>query len=253
MPQAKSDGKRSRRAGISPASAAPRRKSGAIPSPPPTRKGAQSRENLKAAALRALEQKGYRSLRLTDIAREADVNISLVYHYFRDKAHLVFEALKDLIDMGQILPAEEERPTDPFEALFQANRMFAEFYRDRPGLMRAIVHFDEEHPEFHALYRDGNRTWMHRIAQNIMKRCPGAALTEGEAVTVAYAIGGMADKFLFELYVERIPDLVKEFDNINKAARFLSILWYRALYLDNPPPEQTKGFEKLATLRLNAC
>jgi len=238
------------RAGIAPSATSARRRGEEAPSPPPTRKGARSRENLKAAALRALEKKGYRSLRLTDIAREANVNISLVYHYFHDKAHLVFEALRDLVDTGKVLSEESERPTEPFEALLHANRRFAEFYRDHPGLMRAIVHFDEEHPEFHALYRDANRKWMHRIAYNILKRCPDAGLTEGEAITVAYAVGGMADKFLFELYVERIPDLVQEFDTIDKTARFLSVLWYRALYLKNPTADQFKGFEKLAALRL---
>ena len=236
------------RAGVAPRKAAAR--TAAQTKKSLTAKGVRRRENLKAAALVALEKKGYRALRLTDIAREAGVNISLVYHYFTDKAELVFDALRDMVDMGRVQGDGENRPRDPFEALLHANRMFAEFYRDHPGLMRAIVHFDEEHPEFHDLYSQGNRDWMARIAGNIAKRCPDAGLSESEATALAYAIGGMVDKFLFELYVERLPELVREFDNVDQAARFLSIIWYRALYLENPPADVMAGFDKIGKLRL---
>ena len=248
MPQSKARKPAPLRAGVVPKKAATRNADQARKNL--TAKGTRRRDNLKAAALAALEKKGYRALRLTDVAREAGVNISLVYHYFTDKAELVFEALRDVVDTSRVMRDREDRPRDPFEALFDANRIFAEFYRDHPGLMRAIVHFDEENPEFHKLYSQGNREWTARIAGNIAKRCPKADFTEAEATTLAYALGGMGDKFLFELYVERVPELVQEFDSVEKAARFLAIMWYRALYLENPPPKEMAGFDKIEKLRL---
>lgn len=219
---------------------------------PPTRKGTRSREKLKAAALRALERNGYRNLRLTDIAREADVNISLVYHYFRDKSALVFEALCDVIDVRRVIDSDPNRPHEPFAALHYANKLFAEFYRKHPGLIRSLIHFDEEHPEFHELYAKVNREWSERIARTIQKRCPDAGLTDGEAMATAYAMGGMVEKFLFEYYVERNPDLRPVFRNSDEVARFLAILWYRAIYLSNPDQADLGPHARFARLALPA-
>ncbi len=217
---------------------------------PPTRKGSKSRDNLKAAALRALEDKGYRNLRLTDIAKEAKVNISLVYHYFHDKADLVYEALRDVVNVRAVIDSDDNRPHDPFMSLFYANKLFADFYHSRPGLIRSLVHFDEEHPQFHSLYSDINRNWCTRIAQTIQKRCPDADLTQPEAIALAYAMGSMVDKFLFELYVERNVDLATALPTTEHTTYFLTILWYRALYLKNPSTAELGPFKKLSKLKL---
>lgn len=219
---------------------------------PLTRKGTRSREKLKAAALRALESNGYRNLRLTDIAREANVNISLVYHYFRDKSALVFEALCDVIDVRRVIESDPDRPHEPFAALHYANRLFADFYRAHPGLIRSLIHFDEEHPEFHELYARVNREWSERIASTIQKRCPDAGLSAGEALATAYAMGGMVEKFLFEYYVDRNPNLRPVFKDSDEVARFLAILWYRAIYLHNPEAAELGPHEKFARLALPA-
>ncbi len=222
------------------------------PGDPPTRKGTQSRDKLKAAALRALEIHGYRNLRLTDIAREANVNISLVYHYFRDKSALVFEALREVVDVRRVIESDPGRPHEPFAALHYANKLFADFYRKHPGLIRALIHFDEEHPEFHELYARVNREWCERIAMTIQKRCPDAGLTDGEALATAYAISGLVEKFLFEYYVERNPALRPVFKDTDEVARFLAILWYRAIYLQNPDPSDLGPHAKFARLALSA-
>lgn len=238
------------RAGVVPRAVGAGRKAVAKASLPPTRKGSLTRNKLKAAALRALELKGYRSLRLTDIAREADVNISLVYHYFQDKADLVFEALRDVVSIRQVIEADEGRPRDSFPALVYANKRFADFYQAHPGLVRSLVHFDEENPEFHALYAEINQSWMERIAENIQKRSNGTNLSAAEAFPIAYAVGSMVEKFLFDLYVERNPELSASFPTTDDAARFLAILWYRALHLEAPTTAEIGPFEKLGQLRL---
>ncbi|MDA5194807.1 TetR/AcrR family transcriptional regulator [Govanella unica] len=217
---------------------------------PPTRKGSRTREKLKEAALRALEHKGYRSLRLTDIALEADVNISLVYHYFNDKADLVFEALRDMVSIRRHFEADPTRPHEPFAALYYANKRFADFYQAHPGLIRSLLHFDEDNPKFHDLYSEVNQDWMTHIADNIRKRAVAVNLSEPEAFAIAYALGGLVEKFLFDLYVERNPALMSEFTSTSDAARFLAILWFRALYLANPTEAELAKFTKFDKLHV---
>lgn len=246
VPQTKGRGRPLKRPGI--VTKESRRRESGTPKAPPTRKGSRSRENLKAAALKALERSGYRSLRLTDIAEEAGVNISLVYHYFQDKAHLVFEALKDVINIRGAVEGDENRPHDAFNAVYHANLLFAKFYREHPGLVRAVEHFDEEHPEFHDIYSRASNDWNHRIAETIARRFVDAGVSERDAVAVAFALGGMVDKFLFETFVERNPSLLNILPTPEDAARMLAVLWHRALYLKNPSEEEMGRFASLAHL-----
>jgi AcrR family transcriptional regulator len=238
-------GRPSRRPGVA---AKKTRRAKAAPALPPTRKGSRSRENLKAAALRALERIGYRNLRLADIAEEAGVNISLVYHYYQDKAHLVFEALSGVINIRSAVEEDPKRPHDPFQALYHANLLFAQFYRDHPGLVRAVQHFNEEHPEFHGIYARAWSDWNRRIAETISRRFENTGLSEDEAVAVAFALGGMVDKFLFETYVERKADLLAIIPQPEDAARMLAVLWYRSLYLKNPDPADVGRFTGIARM-----
>lgn len=67
---------------------------------------------------------------------------------------------------------------------------------------------------------------------------------------VAYALGGMVDNFLFELYVDKEPRLVEAFRDPREVALFLAILWYRQIYLRNPPADKLgrfKGFTNLSS------
>ena len=55
------------------------------PALPTTNRGKATREKLKAALSALLERKAYEEIRLKDIAAEADVPVSLIYHYFQSK------------------------------------------------------------------------------------------------------------------------------------------------------------------------
>lgn len=238
------------RAGIAVPNCSKTRREPAKAATPPTRKGSRTRERLKAAALTVLEKKGYRSLRLSDIAQEANVNISLVYHYFQDKADLVFEALRDVVNVRHRILSDDERPHGPFAALFYANKRFADFYQQNPGLVRSLLHFDEENPEFHHLYEEVKHTWLDYVAFKMHKRWGGIKLTSEEIFPISYALGAMVEKFLFDLYVERQPKLLQSFPTSTDAGRFLAILWYRAFYLTNPSADDLASFVKFSELKL---
>jgi AcrR family transcriptional regulator len=212
---------------------------------PATKRGAETRERLKQAAVVVLERSGYRALRLQDIAEEAGVNMSLLYHYFSGKADLTREILSELLDS---MSKPVDLPSDPFESILAANRIVVETYRSAPGLMRCLLHLDEEEIDFAALYRDVSLQWSKRVAVKITKLIPGNRLTEGQRLMVAYALGGMVDAFLFELYVDRNPNLQKEFAEPDDAARFLAIMWFRALYAKNPVPANLGSFTGFETL-----
>ena len=92
--------------------------------------------------------------------------------------------------------------------------------------------------------------WNRRVARAIAKRCPEAPLSDAQRLMIAYALGGMIDNFLFEMYVDRNPLVVEAFKNTHEVAAFLAILWFRALYCTDPPAEKLGAFRGFLQLRL---
>lgn len=224
------------------------------PSSPATQRGSKTRDKLKEAAARVLERIGYRAMRLTDIAAEADVNVSLFYHYFNSKAEITYEILSEMLEPPVLPQTEAPKPAkDPFDAIYDANLLVVQAYAGKPGLMRCLVHLDEDEPKFSALYRRVNAAWNLRVAHDIAKRCPGADLAERDCLLVAYSLGGMVDNFLFEMYVDRNPTLLEALPRTEDAAHFLAVMWYRALYLHNPPADKLGRFHGFAKLQLRAA
>ena len=65
-----------------------------------------------------------------------------------------------------------ERSHDAFDIVVEANLLTVESYASTPGLMRCLLHFDEEEAEFSRLYRKVSLDWNRRVARAIAKRCP---------------------------------------------------------------------------------
>lgn len=237
------------RAAVAPGHAERRNAVSRKPEAPTTRRGALTRERIKEAAARVLERLGYRAMRLQDIAEEADINVSLVYHYFSGKADLTSEILGELIARGTHA-ADPRELEDPFSAILDAHRRVVASYSDHPGLMRCLLHFDEEEADFAALYRRASLDWSRKISRDLARRCGDAPVSEEQRLMIAYALGAMVDGFLFELYVDRNPVMVEAFADDEEVAVFLGVLWYRAIYLANPPVERLGRFAAIADLQL---
>lgn len=212
------------------------------PAAPTTKRGIATREQLKKAAILVLERQGYRNMRLQDVAVEAGINFSLFYHYFASKADLTHEILSEFVETFMIIEPNNIVRRDPFSAIYAANEIMAKVYANSPGLMRCLVHFDEEESRFSEIFRTATLDWHKRIAISMHRRFPDIPADEPTLLIIAYALGGMMDNFLFERFVDCNPVLVDAFPDPYSAAQFLSIMWYRAVYLKNPDTDQLGNF-----------
>lgn len=99
-----------------------------LPGPPPAGAGSRTtpralRNNpaglaaLKDVAKREFVASGYHAISIRDLAREAGVSLSVLYHYYASKQELLYGVLNDAIDaFHQILSegmAEVDRSDDP--------------------------------------------------------------------------------------------------------------------------------------------
>lgn len=217
------------------------------PSPPTTSRGIRRQEEIKAAAARVLERLGYSNLTLADVAEEAGINVSLLYHYFTDKDDLVFAVLTDAINSTELF-SQAPKSDDRYLRIFEANLKWVEFYQKHPGIMRCVMHFGEAQSEFYEHFRDETAKHNRRIAADIAKQVSESPVSPQERLLIAHVLGAMVDAFLFDRYVDQNPDLTEALPTPGDVAEFLSIIWYRALYLSPPPGKNINKFKKLARL-----
>jgi len=200
---------------------------------PVSARGQKRRELIKAATRSVLERVGYHAMKVTDVATEAGVAAGLFYHYFSDLETVTREVLSDYLEELATTPHPE--PQDRFDVIFIPTLVWAKAYKEHPGLMRCLVQVADEVPEFRALWNEHNATWSRRIAKSIARRLPAGPANENFSLSIAYALGAMVDGLVTEVYVHRNGDLRKLLKSPREAAELLSAIWYRALYLENPP------------------
>jgi AcrR family transcriptional regulator len=236
-------------ASVDPQAAAPRRRRNAVSRKPPqptTPRGRATRERLKAAVATLLRGRAIHEIRLEDIADQAGVRMSLIYHYFQSKEDIACEVLSDILEAFKAEIAGRDRDTGPLDAIHFANQRMIALYAANPGAMRCLLEAHQETAPFSRMWRDLTLDWNRRIAASLARQFPGAFPAEAQFVALAYALAGMVDNFLYEYYVLANPVLRQALADEAAVARFLTTLWRRALYLRNPPAEflgEARGFE----------
>lgn len=222
------------------------------PPPPSTDRGRATRERLKAAFVALLRNHTFHEVRLEDITREAGVRVSLFYHYFQSKIDIAHEVFSELVDSFKAEVTTRPRDQSPFEAIHHANKRMVALYAANPGAMACLVEVQHGTAPFAPLWRELTLEWNQRIAANLARQFPDAFANRWESLALAYALAGMVDNFLYEYYILRNSRLRKAYRNEDDVASFLTAIWFRAVYLQNPPKDflkKLKGFEKLAKVR----
>ncbi len=199
------------------------------------RKGARTRDGLKAAAANLLETIGYRDMRVSDINEQAGVSNALFYVYFKNKQDITQEVLTEFIaTLVPEAPADAVHPASTVEAIYLGNLRYTRVFAANPGLMRCLIQFGDETPAFGKLWSDWNDRWHDRTLRAIKRRDSAIIASTGDLFASVCALGMMVDGMLRLLYVERNVRALKAANEVgdtpDAVALFLTRLWYRALF-----------------------
>jgi AcrR family transcriptional regulator len=191
------------------------------------------REAIKVAIRDVLGRVGYRAMKVTDVAAQAGIAVGLFYHYFPDLKTATCEVLSDFLDEMAHTPVPE--PKDRYDLIFAPTLVVVTAFEEQPGLMRCLVQVADEVPEFKALWNKASTAWTHKVAAGIARQFPDGQLSDAFSRSLAYALGAMVDGLVSEVYVHRNPDARKLLKTPHEVAELLSAIWYRAIYMENPP------------------
>ena len=206
---------------------------------PPPKKGACTRERIKIATARMLEEHGYHMMRIKDITRCAGISEGSFYIYFTDKKDASLTTLTSfIIDFVDNI-APPEAVYAPFESIRAANRRWFRICRTNGGLMRCIYQLGDEDSDFARFFQRTIRQWYERTSGNIRFDRRHA---DGKTVLLAvYLMGSMMDELVRKLIVFPDPEFRELLDawdaDDDAVADAASLVWIRVFDPSAKPPD----------------
>jgi AcrR family transcriptional regulator len=222
------------------------------PSPPTTGRGRATRARLKGALLELLHEHPFHEIRLEDITTRAGVRVSLFYHYFQSKIDLTQEVLAEILNEFRNEVENYPKNMGALNSIHFANSRMVHLYVTHPGAMRCILEVRDGMAPFAPIWREMTLDWNRRIAESLTRRFTDSFQTPEQYLALAYALSGMVDNFLYEYYVLENPLLRQTYGTPDDVALFLTVLWYRSIYLENPPADFLGALAGFSQMRSHA-
>jgi TetR/AcrR family transcriptional repressor of nem operon len=205
---------------------------------PPKRKGGRTRARLKLSAAKVLEQVGYKDMRVSDICDGADIKMATFYLYFPNKSEITREVLSDFLEAIASARAAQDQSDSTFDSLVSTNLHFMRAFEANAGLIRCLLQYGDEEPEFTKLWEARGHQWYEHVAKRLATSKENPEVDESVMLLSTYALGGMMDQIFRDLYVNRNPFLTsvvkRATPNTDDLATFLARLWYRATFGRDP-------------------
>jgi len=217
-----------------------------------SKRGALAREKLKRAALAVIESKGYSQMKVADVTKEAGVAAGLFYHYFSDLKSLTVEVLTDFLANFEIVHYEEVE-LDWYAILYQNARELVDNYATHPGVMRCLLFLSDEEPEFGEIYHASASRRINALAKALPKVFPQAELSENEALMLVYSLSGTMGMLLREYYITKNSALCASELSREQVAEMAAVIFYRGLFLKNPPGESRELARRLDFVASDFC
>ena len=213
-------------------------------------RGERAAARLKEAALVVLERDGYHKMRIADVTREAGVAQGLFYHYFKDLKSLTLEVLTDFaLASSDPQAIEKDVPRgDWYARIYAHNLVVVRSYARRPGIMRCLLQLADEDAEFSAVLRETYREQLMWLVELMPRLFPDVKFRKHQALMTVYALAGIGEGLVREYFINESKTLRAAKLSVEEFAELLSTMFYRALFLENPPQEQLKYTRNLAKM-----
>jgi AcrR family transcriptional regulator len=179
-------------------------------------------------------------LRVADVAAAAELAHGTFYRYFPDLRSAV-EAL--VTDFAAFLHDQLMRTRGGTSGLRErvkgATLAYTRAFRANAGLMRCLISLGREETRFSKAFQNLNDGWNRRMASALARRRKSKASTNyppsAAFLPTAYALGGMIDEFLTQLYLRQVPSLSYLASDEEAVADLLTELWCLGAYGQLPP------------------
>lgn len=170
------------------------------PNGPRSRKGAQTRARLLAAAKEIFEENGFLEARISDIAERAGLSHGSFYHYFDSKEEVFREvaaAVEDQLSapLGSVIldPASDATPQ---ERIREAMRLHLESYRKEARIMGVIEQVSRYDEHVRTARNEHMAKYRRQVAESIRRmQRHGLVDSHLDPVIASAVLGSMTIRF----------------------------------------------------------
>ena len=161
-------------------------------------RGAKTKAKLKAAALEAFSELGWSPTRVQDIVSRAGVSHGTFYTYYKNKAVLLDELVRERMTHLIALGMQQWEAEDVRGALERVIGGFLDRYRQDAIVMRTWLQAARDEPSFGQLYRAARKIFIERVAQQVDATVQASGRArEFSAMTVASSLVAMVEHFAY--------------------------------------------------------
>ncbi|WP_181160060.1 TetR/AcrR family transcriptional regulator [Sandaracinobacter neustonicus] len=189
----------------------------------------RTRERLRIAAVRVLDERGYHTMRAIDVTEAAGLAEGSFYVYFKSKLDISVDILQSYFLEFLSLAAASDRGMGRLEAIQAVNRRWLQVAAANPGITRCVLQTSSEVPEIAELVTRFDRVWNERVLAGAERR-GGAEVS----LLAVHMLGGMMDEITRRLLVYPDPQLVAKVQDVgadlDAVADAASAVWHRILY-----------------------
>jgi len=201
-------------------------------------RGLRSRDKLKAAARELLNEVGYRNLRVQDITARAGVATGLFYRYFHDLREIVGEVARGFFAdlLHEVKPVTEYE--HPYDWIFVTLSDVVGRFAANSGILACLFGLSGDYEEFDHIWKENAHKWNLQVAE-YLKRELGCDTPH--ARRMGFLLGAMTEGVVYQALIRRTEDLLELGDKPEDIADVLAVMWYRAIFFEDPPAERLRA------------
>jgi AcrR family transcriptional regulator len=192
-------------------------------------------KTIRNSALKVFGENGYKKASVKDIADEADISKSMVFHYFGTKKDLYLYLVDycSKVLTGPLTSIQKDLPRDYFERMKVATEKQMGVLKDEPFFLKFLTSMlSESDPEISKelqTYRDYAATFQSSYALDDMDF--SKFKEDVDLKVVLRMMVWMAEGFSRNVSLESEEDLDKYIDQFNEAVELLRSNLYKEEYL----------------------
>lgn len=170
------------------------------PSGPRSRKGAETRARLLAAAKEIFEESGFLDARISDIAERAGLSHGSFYHYFDSKDEIfreVAEAVEDRLSapLGSVI-LDPDSDATPEQRIRAAMKLHMDSYRQEARIMGVIEQVSRYDEQMRLARYKRQRHYSEQVEESIRRlQRRGLVDADLDPVIASAALGSMTTRF----------------------------------------------------------
>lgn len=207
-------------------------------------RGLRTRNKIKQAARKLLNERGFRSMRVEDITQEAEVAYGLFYRYFHDLREITHELCIEIFEQINKDAVALPFTLDPYDWIYAIHLSAVKPFAENPGVLACMFELSKDFDEFGDIWKTAAHEWNLQVAKFLQKV---AKFPKQRARQMAFALGAMTEGVIYQTLIRHTEDLIKMGKSAEDIAEIIAVMWYRAIFFKSPPPNKVKVAKPLLT------